>query len=224
MLNWTSVHFIRIMIKSSQIIGKGDIKMKYDLSKKISNGAQRTLDSLSTTMLQLISQKNFDEITVNEICKKSTYPRATFYNYFDDKFDLLEYVWLLVVDVISVSKIKHLTLENSLYYYFDNLYSVLMKEKKFIEKVLQKNSYNDTLVQSFISYLKKSLRVVLYADSANACIKGCNKIPAELLADHFLNSAMLILDWIFLRKHELSKEKARQYLEFLIIPPSINTL
>lgn len=224
MLNWTSVHFIRIMIKSSQIIGKGDIKMKYDLSKKISNGAQRTLDSLSTTMLQLISQKNFDEITVNEICKKSTYPRATFYNYFDDKFDLLEYVWLLVVDVISVSKTKHLTLENSLYYYFDNLYSVLMKEKKFIEKVLQKNSYNDTLVQSFISYLKKSLRVVLYADSANACIKGYNKIPDELLADHFLNSAMLILDWIFLRKHELSKEKARQYLEFLIIPPSINTL
>lgn len=194
--------------------------MKYDLSKKLTNGAQRTLEAFSTTMLQLIAKKNFDEITVNELCQISKYPRATFYNYFYDKFDLLDYVWFLVVDNISLDKTPHLTLEKSLYYYFDNLYSLLMNEKTFIEQVLQKNSYNETLVQSFIAYLKQSLRVVLYADAANDQLKKHNQIPDELLADHFLNSAMLVLDWMFLRKNELSKEKAQQYLEYFIASPS----
>ncbi|ETJ34337.1 hypothetical protein Q604_UNBC11238G0001, partial [human gut metagenome] len=31
--------------------------------------------------------------TINELCEKANYPRATFYNYFDDINDLLNYCW-----------------------------------------------------------------------------------------------------------------------------------
>lgn len=41
----------------------------------------------------LLSEKSFEEITVGQLCEAAQYPRATFYNYFDDKYDLLGYCW-----------------------------------------------------------------------------------------------------------------------------------
>ena len=63
--------------------------MKYNTNKKMTRGAKRTLNDFMCTMFTMLSEKNFEEITVGELCKCANYPRATFYNYFDDKFDLL---------------------------------------------------------------------------------------------------------------------------------------
>ena len=72
--------------------------MKYDLTKKLTIGASRTLYSLQQAMLFMLSKKSFEEIAVGELCEKAMLPRATFYNYFDDKYDLLEYCFMTVRD------------------------------------------------------------------------------------------------------------------------------
>lgn len=36
-----------------------------------------------------MEKKTFDDITVKEICALAMVPHSTFYNYFEDKFDLL---------------------------------------------------------------------------------------------------------------------------------------
>ena len=61
--------------------------MKYDLTKKLTIGASRTLYSLQQAMFSLLCEKSFEEIAVGELCEKAMLPRATFYNYFDDKYD-----------------------------------------------------------------------------------------------------------------------------------------
>ena len=81
--------------------------MKYDLSKPITRGAKRTLDALSGAMFLLLSEKSFEEITVGELCEQAQYPRATFYNYFDDKYDLLNYCWLSLAEKIGLSEYHH---------------------------------------------------------------------------------------------------------------------
>lgn len=58
--------------------------MKYDLTKKSTKGAQRTLRAFSDAMYKLLAEKSYDDISINEICKISNFPRATFYNYFED--------------------------------------------------------------------------------------------------------------------------------------------
>ena len=58
--------------------------MKYNTNKKMTRGAKRTLNDFMCTMFTMLSEKNFEEITVGELCKCANYPRATFYNYFDD--------------------------------------------------------------------------------------------------------------------------------------------
>lgn len=42
--------------------------MKYNLHKKMTRGQQRTFNDFSTTLIKLIQQKAFENVTVNEIC------------------------------------------------------------------------------------------------------------------------------------------------------------
>ena len=75
--------------------------MKYDLTKPLKNGAKRALNSFSSKMFLLLSKKSFEEITIGELCEEAQYPRATFYNYFDDKYDLLGYCWQTLAEQVG---------------------------------------------------------------------------------------------------------------------------
>lgn len=53
---------------------------------------ERTLKSLSESLLGLIFEKRYGDITVAEVCDKAMVRRATFYRHFSGKDDLLKYV------------------------------------------------------------------------------------------------------------------------------------
>lgn len=67
--------------------------MKLDARKRNTMAARRTLKILTLALTQLLQVKPFEKISVIDICEKALVPRATFYNYFDDKYDLLQYYW-----------------------------------------------------------------------------------------------------------------------------------
>ena len=82
--------------------------MKYDLNKKQSLGAKRTLDTFSKTLFLLLTKKAFEKINVNEICSTASIPRATFYNYFEDKYDLMNYCWYTLTLEIHLEDYKEI--------------------------------------------------------------------------------------------------------------------
>lgn len=49
----------------------------------------RTKMKLFASFKELLSEKTFEEITINEICIRSDIRRATFYKHFSDKYDFL---------------------------------------------------------------------------------------------------------------------------------------
>ncbi len=49
----------------------------------------RTKTKLFDSFKELLSEKTFEEITINEICIRSGIRRATFYKHFSDKYDFL---------------------------------------------------------------------------------------------------------------------------------------
>lgn len=57
--------------------------------KRSDRRVQRTRQLLQKTMLELILQKGYDEVTVQEITDKADLSRATFYLHYGDKKDLL---------------------------------------------------------------------------------------------------------------------------------------
>lgn len=81
--------------------------MKYDISKPITQGAGRTLSAFSMAMFQLLAVKSFEKISAGEICSKARFPRSTFYNYFDDKYDLLNYCWIALSEEIGLGEYRH---------------------------------------------------------------------------------------------------------------------
>lgn len=50
---------------------------------------RRTKKALFDAFMQLLCEKPFDEITVNELCDVAGIRRATFYKHYSDKFDFL---------------------------------------------------------------------------------------------------------------------------------------
>ena len=68
---------------------------------------------------------------VSEICEISNYPRATFYNYFEDKYDLLNYCWDCFGEKIDFQNdYDYMDTDEKMYDLFNNLYD-------FFEKILR---------------------------------------------------------------------------------------
>ncbi|AFR99908.1 TetR/AcrR family transcriptional regulator [Lentilactobacillus buchneri] len=186
--------------------------MKYDLTKKPTRGAQRTLESFSTTMIALLSKEPFEKISVNEICAVSNFPRATFYNYFDDKFDLAAYCWYVIAQEIEVDQATELKADRTLITYFDRLYDVFKNNQTLLDNVLQYNDFSGQLVNSFINYFKNKLQEIL-TKSIDYSKAG---LPVELIVDHCSQTVVLVLKWIFLKHHDADKQQAHEYLEKLL--------
>jgi AcrR family transcriptional regulator len=61
-----------------------------DASCKIDPRIRRTRQMLFQAFQELLAEKTFDQISVQDIAERSTLNRATFYDHFTDKFALLE--------------------------------------------------------------------------------------------------------------------------------------
>ena len=57
--------------------------------KKTDIRVKRTYEQLIEALIQLLSKKSFDDLTVLEICTQANVHRATFYKHFIDKHDFL---------------------------------------------------------------------------------------------------------------------------------------
>lgn len=51
----------------------------------------KTHMALSNTFLEMLKEKRFEEITVNELCKRAMIRRATFYKHFADKYEFFSF-------------------------------------------------------------------------------------------------------------------------------------
>lgn len=74
--------------------------------KKLDPRIVRTRRDLAASMCDLMRQKSFSQITVQEIAETAIINRATFYAHFEDKYKLLEYMVQGSFREVVESKIK----------------------------------------------------------------------------------------------------------------------
>ena len=53
---------------------------------------QKTYEALMTAFFELLEEKKFEKITVNELCHRAKVRRPTFYKHFADKYAFVKYV------------------------------------------------------------------------------------------------------------------------------------
>lgn len=100
--------------------------------------------SLAENLRQLMVKNLFEKITIKQICDATGVIRATFYNYFSDKYDCLN--WIIYHDIVENSKedVKNEQFEKAL---TDSL-QVVLENKQFYRiayRVIGQNSFEDML-------------------------------------------------------------------------------
>lgn len=182
--------------------------MKYDLSKKPTRGAQRTLEAFSGTMFALLAEKPFESVTVGEICLRCSYPRATFYNYFDDKYDLLDFCWLRIAGAAKINDFVHEKLGEKSFELFDGVYDLLEKHTELINSVIRFNQPEGQMVSSLRRFMNRSV-LSFFENQPPEKMSG---IPHKILAAHLTNTLLLLLEWRFIQGNACSKSDAHTIL------------
>lgn len=72
----------------------------------------KTRKCLKGALLELITEKPFEKISVKEICDRSGIGRVTFYNHYEDKFGLME-EWLKDMQMELQNRYNQLQEENN---------------------------------------------------------------------------------------------------------------
>lgn len=77
MANFAKFITLHILRKASKMTEKEDLRVR------------KTKKALAESFMSLMSEKPFDQITINELCDRANIRRATFYKHYTDKFDYL---------------------------------------------------------------------------------------------------------------------------------------
>lgn len=186
--------------------------MKYDFSKKITKFAQRTLADFSRVLFEALQKKSIESTTVGELCEKANYPRATFYNYFDDIYDLLNYCWQRMAKDIVIDDYASIPAEDRTYVLFDRISTFLSGYQDVITKITKNNPMDGRFVES----LRRFIREKIYTIIVNSPCSVKYKFPYELMAEHYSNTIQMVLEWCFIRKERMTKETALDALHYLL--------
>jgi probable dihydroxyacetone kinase regulator len=127
-----------------------------------------TKQAIASGFKIVMNQKSFDKITITDITKSCGLNRQTFYYHFQDKFELLN--WIFYNEVINV-----LTDDLTLDKWQDILLRMLQIMEK--DKLFYQNAINQSFQEEFTNYLLE-ISVALFCNIIDN-LAGDKKIDSE---------------------------------------------
>ena len=186
--------------------------MKYDVSNGISRSAGRVFTSFRRALFNLLQHQSFESISVQTLCNAADYPRSTFYNYFDDIYDLLDYCLQAPIKSFDGKKYAVLQPEERVFAIFSDLYDLLDRKREDFNRVMQVNKPNGVLQSSMI----KRLQQEVYNSLTEAMPARANGLTREMLAEHCCCVIYLVLSWCFFRTEHMGREQAMEGIRSLM--------
>lgn len=153
--------------------------------------SRKKVDFLLAESFKSLARKTpIDKITIKEITDKAGVTRITFYNHFQDKYELLD--WIIQVEVLEpvIPLIKEGHIQNALIQIFTNI----LNDKEFFLKVVKLEGTN-TYEKTISKYIKEILLTVINEKAGNK--KEVKKgLTSELIAEYYAQSmAFIVMKW-----------------------------
>lgn len=185
--------------------------MKLDYKSALTTSQKRTTNIIVGTFFMLLSKKSFEDITVREICRVSLIPHSTFYNYFDDKYDVFR--WAFYKTFYEYYPEMDLVMNH-----YDNIdlaaervCDFMDKHKGVLRKVAAHNPQNGALYQ-LIRETATEIGQIL----ANNCTRNQNfDFPYEVLFGTYINGFLEMFNQTFYEGKTYSREQIRNYMRDL---------
>lgn len=151
--------------------------------------AQFTKIAIKKTFIDLLNEKSFDKITVQEIVSRLGINRNTFYYYYEDKYDLIKKIFeeeaQKAIDEAHICQTWKESFANSAKFALEN--------KKAIYHIY--NSVNREDLEKYLYIVVKNL-IVLFIDSYDTN-KKISKTNKDYLVGFYKYAIVgFILDWI----------------------------
>ena len=140
---------------------------------------------------ELACQQPIEKITIKAITDKAGVIRPTFYNHFQDKYELLE--WIVRVQVLEPA--KPLIFAGMVDEALVLIFTTVLKEKTFYEKAIRLEGQN-----SFEDIVKKCIADLLLEVIKGKSPSGRNRNPwltPEHIAQYYAQSmCFVVIHWI----------------------------
>ena len=196
---------------------------------KTDRRVQRTRRALRNALLELVKEKKYDDISVEEITQHANLGRATFYLHYKDKEDLLvdEFnaivnerartisdipfsAWLPALDPDNAAENKPAIPLLMAFQHVNNhadLYRILLKSEKS-DRTLER--IRKIISQAISEFMQKKLE--------NDPIPILFEVPIDLLAAYFSGALLSCVDWWFEQELSYTPEEMTRMFQRLFFP------
>lgn len=122
----------------------------------------KTHKALKDALLSLLTRRQFDKITVNDLCEEAVVSRTAFYAHYEDKYALLKFALEEIEKDIGDYEKEHTDSENIL-----SMNEYIRKNAKMLRNLIDES--NTEVMNIFITLLMKDVsRKICIADNPTA--------------------------------------------------------
>ncbi len=104
----------------------------------------KTEQALRNALLELGNAKDFDSITINEICEKALVRRSTFYRHYEDKYDFYQCTIIHLLNIYNEKNDVHYNYHHPEKFYAAMIHDVLLfldQNKSLAKSVIRSEIY-----------------------------------------------------------------------------------
>jgi AcrR family transcriptional regulator len=181
--------------------------------KKDDRRANRTKRSLSEALVELIHEKRFDDITVQDVIDRADVGRSTFYSHFRDKEDLFQQDWERFLDMFA-GGINWDNAGEGVFVPAQFLFSHLKNAQAFY-KGLVRSRKTDPLFKSGVSHLSQSIEAALELRLQG---KRIPSIPIPILSNYLAVQLFALLKWWLDHEMPYPPERMDEIFHELVSP------
>lgn len=176
---------------------------------------RRTYKLLSESLLDLLSENKFEDISVTDICEKAMIHRTTFYKHFEDKYQLLKFC----VKEFQINFSK----ENNFDYKFNNLTDYYINTMKNILEFIT-SPKNKSQFVALLKNNRNSIQTIFHETIVEDVIlkledvkKTGNEfsVPIPMIAELYAGAIISVIRWWFESDMTISVEDLIRYSTFL---------
>ena len=179
--------------------------------KKPDRRTQRTKHQLGRALVELVQEKRFDDITVQEVIDRAEVGRSTFYTHFRDKEDLFQQDWEKFLDFLA-QQIDWDKAGKGSFMPVTFLFSHLQEAQTFYRGLVRSRK-TDAVMKSGTEYLSRQIEMAL-----TARIKHQPAIPIPVLANYLANELFALLKWWLDQRMPYPPERMDEIFHNLVNP------
>ncbi len=172
----------------------------------------KTREAIFSAFTSLLSQKNYNRISVQDIIDAANIGRTTFYAHFETKDyllkDLCEELFGHIIDTATglPNEYYHCTCASKSDCVFLHLIKHLQENDRNILELL--SSQNNEI---FLRYFKSNLKKLIITEYAAKGILKNSKLPEDYLVNHISSSFVETVEWWISRNMKETPEEITQY-------------